>query len=141
MKQYALNFDLSRNLYEEHKEDIKSKNCYHNIFNVLIFYPENFRRGEWKIAYGYVKSVENIYCRHCFIFNGEEVIDPTVFTTNRDNKNRTYYITKVFDSAGDYLEALEAEGDYPALQKHLRKEDKKAQEWARENGCIFIGLE
>ena len=139
MKQYALNFDLSQSLYEQHEEEIKSKSCYHNIFNIVVLYPEKFRSGEWKIAYGYVRSVENIYCRHCFILNEEEVIDPTVFTSNQDNKKRTYYVTRAFDSAGDYLEALEAEGDYPALQKQLRKDDLKAQEWALENGLIFIG--
>ena len=139
MKKYSLNIEVSRNLYNKHKCKIEPKNCYINIFNISTLYPKTFHSGEWKIAYGYVSSIDNVYCRHCFILAGNEVIDPTVFSTERNNESCRYYIIKVFNSIGEYLDALSEERNFPALVKYLKKEDDKAWEWAQQNGYIFIG--
>ena len=139
MKQYLLNKEESLKLYNKHQDKIEPKDCYINIFNILTIYPQNFHSGEWMIAYGYVSSIENVYCRHCFVLAGDEIIDPTLFSTDRDNSSRTYYLFKVFDSVGEYLEALDSEKGYPALTKHLHKEDSEALKWAQQNGYLFIG--
>ena len=110
-----------------------------NIFHVLTLYPRVFQSGEWKIAYGYVNSIDGVYCRHCFILAGEQVIDPTLFASDRDNPDRSYFITKVYDKTEDYLAALDAEENYPALTTQLRNEDLAAQQWGMENGYLFIG--
>ena len=139
MKQYTLNVEQSRALYKKHKSKIEPKNCYMNIFHVLTLYPRVFQSGEWKIAYGYVNSIDGVYCRHCFILAGEQVIDPTLFASDRDNPDRKYFITRVFDNTEDYLAALDAEENYPALTTQLRNEDRAAQQWGMENGYLFIG--
>lgn len=139
MKQYFLNEEVSLELFKQHEDIIEPKNCYINIFKLLTVYPQTFRSEEWKIAYGYISSVDNVYCRHCFIFAGDEVIDPTIFSTERYNSGRVYYITKVFNSIDGYLSALDAEKNYPALQRYLQKEDSAACEWAQKNGYLFIG--
>ena len=97
MKQNLLNAEASIELYKDNESKINPKDCYINIFNVLTTYPRRFGTGEWKIAYGYVSSIENVFCRHCFIFAEEKVIDPTIFSTERDNSERIYYPTKIFD--------------------------------------------
>lgn len=139
MKQYLLNAEASLALYKDNASKINPKDCYINIFNVLTTYPRRFGTGEWKIAYGYVSSIENVFCRHCFIFAEEKVIDPTIFSTERDNSERIYYLTKIFDSVDEYLSALDAEEGYPALTKYLQEKDKAASEWAVQNGYLFIG--
>jgi len=45
----------------------------------------------------------------------------------------------VFDNTEDYLAALDAEENYPALTTQLRNEDLGAQQWGMENGYLFIG--
>ena len=139
MKQYLLNAETSLELYKDNENKINPKDCYINIFNLLATYPKRFHTGEWKIAYGYVSSIQGLYCRHCFIFADNKVIDPTIFSTERDNSERIYYPTKIFDSVDEYLSALDAEEGYPALTKYLQEKDKAASEWAVQNGYLFIG--
>lgn len=139
MKKYNLNIEASRKLYNNHKDKIAPKECYFNIFNISTLYPKMFLSGEWKITYGYVSSVDNVYCRHCFIFTENGIIDPTIFSTKHEKESCTYYITKVFDSISEYLDAVNSERNYPALTKHLKNEDKKAVEWALQNGLFFVG--
>ena len=139
MEKYFLNVEESRSLFCENKDEIKPKNCYINIFNISALYPRKFLSGTWKIAYGYASSIDNVYCRHCFILSGNEVIDPTAFSFNRNNEDRSYYLTKVFGSFDEYLDALSSEKNYPALSRYLENEDKEARIWAQQNGFLFIG--
>ena len=44
----------------------------------------------------------------------------------------------VFDDVDEYLSAIEHENYMPALDKYFREQDKQAQQWANENGIIFI---
>lgn len=137
MKKYTLNYELSKTIYEKCRHLITPKECYNNIFHILTQYPIKFQSGEWKIAYGYVSSVQNIYCRHCFILSDDKVIDPTLCVREND-KNNTYFAFKIFDNVNEYFSALDDEGNFPALMLNLQKEDKKAQQWAQENNIICI---
>ena len=67
MREYFLDCEKSKEIYESCKRQIKFKQCYNNVFNVVTDYIGKFRNGEWKIAYGYVETMAGIYCRHCFI--------------------------------------------------------------------------
>ena len=139
MKKYQWNQNLSLKLYEKHKNIIECKMCYNNIFNIFSEYPENFYSGEWKIAYGYVSLVENMYCRHCFILVDDMVVDPTLIKLRQSDQNIIYYVFKVFDNITDYVSALENENGLPALCKSLRQEDLNIQNWAKDNGILCIG--
>ncbi|AIG26794.1 hypothetical protein BRLA_c024740 [Brevibacillus laterosporus LMG 15441] len=51
---------------------------YSNVFYASLHIKSKFIEGDWKVAYGYMPSVENIMVRHCFIVNEMgEAIDPT----------------------------------------------------------------
>lgn len=49
MKQYALNVEQSRALYNKHKTKIEPKNCYMNIFHVLTLYPRVFQPASGRL--------------------------------------------------------------------------------------------
>lgn len=140
MLKCRLDVDMSREVYEYYKDNIKVKECYNNVYHVFEFNIEKFRNGKWKVAYGYMEVMAGLYCRHCFILdeNGN-VIDPTVFTSSEPQLQREYYVMAVFDDVDEYLTAIENNDYMPALNKHLLARDIKAQMWARNNGVIFVG--
>lgn len=140
MEQYFLDTEQSCAVYKKYKKIIKPKECYTNIFSVLSQEFSKFESGEWRVAYGFVSSIDCIYCRHCFILDkNDRVIDPTMYASERDTTNRIYYVMKVFDKLKDYISALDAEDGYPALGRYLKRAETKAQEWGNQNGCLFIG--
>ena len=140
MKKYQWNQTLSSELYEKHKKIIERKMCYNNIFNIFSAYPEKFYSGEWKVAYGYVSLMENVYCRHCFILSDDMVIDPTLINNSLLNdQDKIYYTFKIFETAKEYIDALEKENGLPALYTLLRFEDGDMQKWGKENGILCVG--
>lgn len=140
MEQYSLNAELSEAVYNKYKRHIKAKECYTNIFFLLSKEFSKFESGEWRIAYGFVSSIDCIYCRHCFILERDGlVIDPTMFASDRDISERAYFVIKVFERVEDYISAIDVENGYPALGRYLLRAEQKAQEWGCENGYLFIG--
>ena len=140
MEQHFLNTELSETVYKKYKRHIKAKECYTNIFFVLSKEFSKFESGEWRIAYGFVSSIDSVYCRHCFILERDgQVIDPTMFASDRDTSNRTYFVMKVFDKVKDYISAIDEENGYPSLAKYLWCVESKAQAWGLKNGYLFIG--
>ncbi len=140
MRKYKLNVELSKEFYESFKDEIKQKECYNNVFNIFTLCNKTFREGKWKTAYGYVEVMAGFYCRHCFILNEDStVIDPTIFTQSKPPLEREYYTMYVFDDVDEYLTAIEENDLMPALDKYLREHDKEAQQWAKDNGIIFVG--
>ena len=140
MLKCKIDLEQSRVVYENCKQHIQMKHCYNNVFEVVTDYMSNFRTGKWKIAYGYTEIMAELYCRHCFVLDeSNNVIDPTIFAQNEPQLQRAYYVMTVFDDVDEYLAAIESENYMPALEKHLREQDKQAQQWALENGIIFVG--
>lgn len=139
MRKYTLDVDKSKAVYEYFKDNLKIKECYNNTFKIFTLCSKTFREGKWKIAYGYVSVIDGLYCRHCFIIDDKsKVIDPTIFTNTEPNTQREYYVMTIFNNTDEYLNAIENDNYMPALEKHLRKEDKQAYEWANKKGYIFI---
>ena len=140
MKKHQLNIEQSKAVFEHCKQHLQMKHCYNNVFEVVTDYMSNFRSGKWKIAYGYVECTPLLYCRHCFILdeNGT-VIDPTIYTQSKPPLQREYYVMYTFDDVDEYLAAVENDDLMPALDKYLREQDRQAQQWANENGVMFIG--
>jgi hypothetical protein len=138
MQKYALNIDKSKEVAEHCRKHLKLKMCYNNVFNVVTTYIDNFHNGKWKIAYGYISSVANLLCRHCFIIDeNNDVIDPTIAL--RNDVDAEYYTMKIFDDIDEYFNAVSQGQYYPALERYLYENDKQAQKWADENGFILIG--
>lgn len=139
MRKAKLDVEKSREVYEYFKDYIKVKECYNNVFNVFDLSNKTFREGKWKIAYGYTEVMAGLYCRHCFILDeNDRVIDPTLSAQTDPPLTRDYYVMAVFTNMDDYLCAIEDNDLFPALDKPLREQDKQAQQWARDNGLIFI---
>ena len=67
------------------------------------------------------------------------VIDPTMFSAERDTTQRTYFVMKVFDELKEYISAIDEENGYPSLAKYLWSVEMKAQAWGNKNGYFFIG--
>lgn len=140
MKKLNLDKTKSKEVYDYFKDNIKIKECYNNTFNLFTLCPKTFREGKWKVAYGYVEVMPLLYCRHCFVVDeNDKVIDPTIYVQNKPNDDRDYFVMYVFDDTDEYLNAIESDNLMPALEKYLREQDKQAQQWANENGYLFIG--
>lgn len=140
MEQHFLNAELSETVYKKYKRGIKAKECYTNVFFLLSKEFSKFESGEWRVAYGFVSSIDGVYCRHSFILERDgRVIDPTMFTLERDTSDRTYFVMKVFNKIEEYISAIEAEDGYPSLARFLWCAEMKAQSWGAEHGYLFIG--
>ena len=140
MKFYSIDSESSSMVYNALKRLIEPKFCYNNVFFVVSNFHSNFMDGKWKVAYGYVSSVQNVFCRHCFVFDttSELIIDPTASATGNPIDEKKYYIMRVFDTLDSYLEAIDDEHNLPALENYLRQDDIKACRLAHENGLLFI---
>ena len=135
-----LDVEQSRAVFEDCKSRLAMKECYNNVFYVVTDYISKFRKGEWKVAYGYMTVFENVMCRHCFIIDEKgEVIDPTIFTTPNIYTDRQYITMKIFDDISDYFTAIEQADYFPALDKALKENEAQIQKWANKNGFILTG--
>lgn len=140
MKRYELDIEKSKEVFDCCKKHLQIKMCYNNIFEVVTDFNSKFRSGEFKVAYGYMSVMANLYCRHCFVIdNNGAVIDPTIFLQSNPNEQREYFAIKIFDDVDVYIDAIENENYMPALEKYLKEETKQAYEWANNKGYILIG--
>lgn len=138
MQKYTLNIDKSKEVAKHCKKVLEIKMCYNNVFKVTSAYINNFEDGKWKVAYGYMTSVKNLLCRHCFIIDeNNDVIDPTLAL--RKDVDAEYYVMKIFDDVYEYFDAILQYECFPALEHYLYENDKQAQKWADENGFILLG--
>lgn len=82
-----------------------------------MHFKSKFIEGDWKVAYGYMPSVENIMVRHCFIVNeAEEAIDPTKLLVERVNETDDVYVSfKIFETYQEYISAVENNSCLPDL--------------------------
>ena len=142
MTLYKLDTKTSKSVYKSVKREMEPKMCYNNVFKTVSKYLDFFNDGRWKVAYGYMRTLPTVFCRHCFILDTRSnlVIDPTIFASGTDDTTeRDYYIFKVFDELEDYITAIDESDRLPALDYYLSKEDNEAQLVGFENGLIFIG--
>lgn len=140
MERHCLNTELTRTVYKKYKRGIKAKECYTNVFFLLSKEFSRFQSGEWRVAYGFVSSIDCVFCRHCFILERDgNVIDPTMFASDRETSERTYFVMKVFETVDEYISAIDAENGYPSLGRYLSQAELEAQTWGAENGYLFIG--
>ena len=139
MKEYKINIDKSKEVFNKCKSHIAIKECYNNVFRVSTDYSKNFNNNKWRVTYGYMTVTVNLLCRHCFIIDeNNEVIDPTILLTFKGEAPQ-YFAMKIFDNYNEYLSAIERERRFPALNFYLRNEDFQAEKWAQKNNYILIG--
>lgn len=141
LTEYKMNLEKSLEVYNE-CDFIKMKHCYNNVFNMIFPYHEQFKSGEWRIAYGYYTAIEGLMARHCFILTSEdEVIDPTILATDTfdPEKEKVYVAFKVFGSIKEYLDVLADNDREPALFNVYYDLEMKANEWAKQKQVFLMG--
>ncbi|MFP7486445.1 hypothetical protein SFC65_19965 [Priestia filamentosa] len=139
--EHQLNIQKSKEVYKALSHSIEIKQCYNNVYNVLTSrYRKQFSSRKWKIAYGYLSSIENIMVRHCFIIDEEgKAIDPTIIATNRlDRAEFPEYISFVVLDEEEYIKELEEAHWYPTLYTSFQEEVGKALEWARVKERVLV---
>lgn len=140
MNPFQLNLAATTDILSRCKSKVAKKQCYANVFHVATSCMQKLTSGEWRIAYGFVFSTQNIYVRHAFFLDQDDkVIDPTPFSGKKDREREQYFVFKTFGTVSEYLDAINQEGGYPALSRFLRVEEQKLQQWGYENGYLFIG--
>ena len=142
IKEHELNVELSREVFNKCKDYIESKGCYNNVFNVIQYYSRNFGKdGDWKIAYGFMKSVRNIMVRHAFIIDKDgRVVDPTIIRSPyfKDDDSIFYITFKIFEY-DEYINALINNDNQPDFYNVFTEEESQAREWGFKRGLICTG--
>ncbi|HDR7263652.1 hypothetical protein [Bacillus sp. CH_203] len=136
--EHKINIELTEEVYGECSHAIQQKMCYNNVFNVMGYYMDKFKSGEWKVAYGYYTAVDGIMARHAFIVDiaTGDAIDPTAPTLSNGYDYRKY-LSFVILEKDEYLDLIGNEDREPALYKSLREQDTEAQEWGKVNNVIM----
>lgn len=143
IREHEINIPLSREVYDGCSDLIERKMCYNNVFNVITFggHLEKFHTNRWKVAYGYVKAVDKLMARHAFILDEDDkVIDPTLIGSKyfNEDESKEYISFKIFDFE-EYLDAISANDNQPALFNVYYKEEMDAHLWAKERNMFCSG--
>lgn len=143
MKEYKIDFEQSKSLYEQHKDRLEVKQCYKNVWYIATssHHYKKFKTGEWKVAYGVMPSIQKLMVRHCFIVDDKgNAIDPTLFCVERQpDKDMTYIAHTVYKTFEDYFNAITDNDNKPDLCKLLRKQDIELNKELMKNGSLMIG--
>ena len=68
MKSFRLNYELSEELYNRNKDNIKVNECYRNVFNVTASLPPEINMRDVRIMYCMLyREDTNMFNRHCCI--------------------------------------------------------------------------
>ena len=123
---YNLDLNRSRDILSKFRSSISLKQCYMNVFNTLMYFPEE-ERDKVNICYGYVdakiKSSNPCLVRHAFFLIDNKVIDPTILLTSNKNKEKVeYYIFKKYNLK-DYIYVISKNDGYVSLTNHLLNEE------------------
>lgn len=105
---------------------IIEENSYETLYNLIINNKNDFLKGRYKIAYGYVLSKTKISFRHCFLIDviSKKVIDPSCvkfINSPKEVKNYKYKVFTEFKSLEEYLFAIK-------FSKYIAKENEKSLE-------------
>lgn len=141
IQEHDIDKEASIELYNRCSDVIERKLCYNNVFNVITYNGDKFSTGEWKIAYGYVKAIENLMSRHCFIVTSTgKAIDPTLAMSDYfDEYADTPYMSFRVLELEEYLNLLTENDNQPSLFNAFHKENVLANEWAKNNNVFLAG--
>lgn len=139
-EKYKIDLKASMALYHRNRKHIEKKQCYVNVYRTYFGIPLR-TASALRIAYGYVSlgdSFPNMYARHAFFLDEtNNVIDPT-FGLFPDKTLREYMVFYIFDSAQEYVDAIERENCMPSLCAYLRKYEHEFLKNAPLD-CVFMG--
>lgn len=109
MKEYKIDYELSKEIYEEYKGLIQLKQCYYNCFKVATSSNKQFDffNKEIKMGYCYMDiGFVGILVRHCvLITHDDRLIDVTAFASEKkkdDILKRKYFVFETLDDEEVY---------------------------------------
>lgn len=120
MKEYKLDYKLSKELFKSNRRLFNSNECYNNIFNLIPSISSN--KDDIKVAYGFVYTAGiNMFTRHCFVLYKDKIIDPTaMFWTNINTLYDTFYYYPMIEfSIENYLDILDRNKGHIKLYNEL----------------------
>lgn len=123
MKEYYLDFKLSRKIYNSNKNELKINKCYNNVFNIIT--TKELISQDIRICYGFMYRKDlSMFNRHCFILNNDKVVDPTALFWDIESIEdiTTYYPFKEYTFT-EYLSALSENNRRADLYEALLKEE------------------
>ena len=138
-----MNLDKSKEVFNRCKGFMRLKECYTNIFYAVAeYFHDNFKTDKWRVAYGYMQSVENIYVRHCYIVDDEgNVIDPTAVLVKDNMARYSYpkdYLTFAILPTKDYIKLVKENDGFVGLERVFRQKENEAMEYALAHNIFLI---
>lgn len=127
---YKLDYKLTKEIFEKHKDKIQLNMCYKNIY--LSYNSPELQSYNLEIAYGFLLD-EGICSRHCFIFlkDCNVVVDPTafLFLTKAELEINAvrYCIIKTFNTTEYLIETLRSNDlslTNLLIEKEIKMHDK-----------------
>lgn len=134
MQWFQANEELSQQLAQHFKE-LQPYNCYDNIcFNLnAIKEWSKKRKHPVEICFGYLQiQPKQIAIRHCFLKEGNTIIDPTLTLCPDGFRTHLYSLMGTF-SLDDYLKCLTFEFN-PILSQYLSAEERMVKRQLLEAG-------
>lgn len=143
-KRFKINYKLSKDMYDKYKGVVEVKGCYCNVATILMKMGDSRIMGDVKIVFGAwqvpLSGGDNIFARHCFFLNGDDIVDLTYFAaiSDKDNDNRDYMIFKTL-TVEEYLDYL-AKADWDtSLSRFTEKMFRQITVKLMEENIILIG--
>lgn len=112
---------INLSLFEEFEMDKSSS--YETLYNLIKSNENEFRRGRYKIAYGYVITSTKLSFRHCFFIDvlTNKIIDPSYLNfidSPIDARKCRYEVFTEFKCLEEYFFAIR-------FSSHMAKEEEK----------------
>ena len=146
MKEFKIDYDKSYDLFLKYKSRLLPKEPYKNIYKISNSEPENFlpNNQKWKIVYGYMTIFGQLICRHCFFIDeNDNVIDPTIFLSPNNSKDKIiaikYFPLRVFYDINEYNEKIKQNNWQPNIFNLIKYREKDIQQWLDRKNYLIIG--
>lgn len=130
--------DTSQKIAALFPKYIKKKECYRNIWELVVSARLLDRNTAWQVAYGCVQAADQIFAAHAFFYDtvAKKAIDPTL--PGKKSIEDLYYVAAAFDER-DYLR-MAAKNRYldPVRNKDLKKLFDELQQYGLKNNFVVI---
>lgn len=141
IQRFKLDYNLSKKIYEDCKDLIQEKECYHNVADIFVKYivkkPDLY---DFKVVFGawQIPNIgnDNVFARHCFFMLEDRVVDPMYFLMEETNID--YLAFKGFSVKSYYKKLVECQGD-ALLGKYSQQIYFKAFNYLTEHKMLLLG--
>lgn len=105
----------SLNMLEKYRDCIFRKQCYDNVYQVVmaeVWGEESEITGDksWRVVFGAVKILDEIYVKHCFFMHGDKIVDPTLVSRGEEFISKAEYVVAKKFTVNEYIDELSRTG-------------------------------